>query len=203
MMILRSSPPSPFGRQIKIAAELLGVMDQITIEAADTTDPNDTLRQQNPLGKIPILITTQGTALYDSRVILDYLDDVAGGGKLVPSGEARFAAYTLQALANGIIEAALVQVYEKRFRPEQLQSESWMSYQAEKVMRGLQALEASPPALQTSADINIGHVALACALGYLDFRFAGKWRATYPGLVAWLDDFSALVPAFSATRIDP
>nr|WP_306268335.1 glutathione S-transferase N-terminal domain-containing protein [Pararhizobium sp. IMCC3301] len=203
MMILRSSPPSPFGRQIKIAANLLGVMDQITVEAADTTDPHDSLRQQNPLGKIPILITTQGTALYDSRVILDYLDELAGGGKLVPSGEARFPAYTLQALANGIIEAALIQVYEKRFRPEQSQSENWLSYQAEKVMRGLQALETSPPTMETIDDIHIGHVALACALGYLDFRFAGKWRDTYPALVAWLDGFSAFVPSFSATRIDP
>lgn len=203
MMILRSSPPSPFGRQIKLAADLLGLTDQITVEAADTTDPHDTLRRQNPLGKIPVLITEQGTALYDSRVILDYLDDLAGGGKLVPPGEARFAASTLQALANGITDAALIQVYEKRFRPERLQSEDWMSYQAGKVTRGLQALEAGPPALQTVDDIDVGHVALACALGYLDLRFAGKWRDNSPALVAWLDRFSALVPAFSATRVEP
>ena len=84
MMILRSSPPSPFGRKVRIAIALLGFDGEVKIEPADTTDGNDSVRRQNPLGKIPVLIAEDGTAYYDFRVILDYLDDRAGGGKIVP-----------------------------------------------------------------------------------------------------------------------
>src|SRR5688500_9663662 len=98
MMILRSVPPSPFGRKIKIAASILGLDDDIKVERADTNDPADTLRNQNPLGKIPVLIIEGGTALYDSRVIVEYLDHRAGGGKIIPNEpQARLAALRLQA----------------------------------------------------------------------------------------------------------
>jgi glutathione S-transferase len=83
-MILRSSPSSPFGRKVRIAISVLGLDNDVKIEAADTTDVNDSVRKQNPLGKIPVVIAEDGTAYYDSRVILDYLDDRAGGGKIVP-----------------------------------------------------------------------------------------------------------------------
>lgn len=201
MMILRSSPPSPFGRQAKLVAKHLGLMSQVTIELADTTNPEDSLREQNPLGKIPVLITSDGVALYDSRVIVDYLDHIAGGGKIVPSGDAKFSAYTMQSLANGVADAALIQVYESRFRPEELRSQDWMDYQADKVKRGMEVLETCPPALADAGDIHVGHIALACALGYLDLRFNGNWRNTYPNLVAWLDSFSSLVPGFEETKI--
>lgn len=201
MMILRSSPPSPFGRQVKLAAKHLGLMDQVTVEVADTTNPEDSLRGQNPLGKIPVLVTSEGVALYDSRVILDYLDHIAGGEKIIPTGDVKFSAYTMQSLANGISDAALIQVYENRFRPEELRSQDWMDYQADKVKRGMDVLEASPPPLAGAGDIHIGHIALACALGYLDLRFNGNWRTTFPNLVAWLDSFSALVPGFNETKV--
>ena len=84
-MILRSSPPSPFGRKVKIAAAILGLADQITIETADPNDANDTLRTQNPLGKIPALIIEDGTVIYDSRVIAEYLNDMAQGEKIIPA----------------------------------------------------------------------------------------------------------------------
>src|ERR1700732_2488384 len=84
MMILRSSPSSPFGRKVRIAISLVGLDNDVKIEAADTTDANDSVRQQNPLGKIPVLIAEDGVAYYDSRVILDYLDHRSGGGKIVP-----------------------------------------------------------------------------------------------------------------------
>ncbi|MEP0519046.1 MAG: glutathione S-transferase N-terminal domain-containing protein [Hyphomicrobiales bacterium] len=201
MMILRSSPPSPFGRQVKLAAKHLGLMEQISVEVADTTNPEDTLRGQNPLGKIPVLIAEEGMALYDSRVILDYLDHLAGGEKIVPAGEAKFAAYTTQSLANGIADAALIQVYEKRFRPEELQSKDWMDYQADKVRRGMASFEACPPPLTSAKELHVGHIALSCALGYQDLRFEGAWRKNYPHLVAWLENFSALVPGFEETKI--
>ncbi len=203
MMILRTSPSSPFGRQIQLATSILQLSDRIRVEDADTTDPQDTLRLQNPLGKIPVLINDDGMALYDSRVILEYLDFVAGGEKLVPQDASKFAALTLHALANGITDAAVANVYEKRFRPAEQQSEERLAYQADKIARGLKALESTSPVLKSVNDIHLGHISLACALGYLDLRFEGKWRADHPALVAWLDSFSALVPAFEATRTAP
>ena len=199
MMILRSSPASPFGRKVKIAARYLGLQDRITIVAADTNDPNDSLRGQNPLGKIPALILADGGALYDSRVIVEYLDHLAGGGRLIPPGLRRFDVLRMQALADGAMDAALLQVYEVRMRPEEIRSASWTSYQAEKVTRVLAVLEAGLGAFNPVLDA--GQIAVACLLGYLDLRFAGTWRATHPKLVAWLSAFSEAVPAFEATRM--
>ncbi|WP_306258198.1 glutathione S-transferase family protein [Pararhizobium sp. IMCC21322] len=201
MMILRTSPSSPFGRQIQVAADILQLSDRIRVVDVDLNDPHDTVRQQNPLGKIPVLINEDGMAIYDSRVILEYLDFIAGGAKLVPQGEAKFPALTLHALANGITDAAVTNVYETRFRPAEQQSAERMTYQAHKIARGLKTLEAAPPVLNTVDDIQLGHVALACALSYLDLRFEGKWREPHPALVAWLDSFEALVPAFEATKV--
>src|SRR5579863_3053614 len=142
MLILRSSPPSPFGRKIKIAAALSGAKDKIEMIRADTTDPTDVLREQNPLGKIPVLILEDGTALYDSRVILEYLDWLAGGDAIIPKEpKARFAALTQAALADGILDAALLQVYEDRFRPVEKREPKWTDYQADKISRGLAVFE--------------------------------------------------------------
>ncbi len=203
MMILRTSPASPFGRQVKLAIGLLRLSQRIKTKEADPTDPHDTLRQQNPLGKIPVLILEDGTALYDSRVILEYLDDIAEEAQLIPPGKERFPALTLHALANGITDAAVMNVYEKRFRSVEQQSEERMAYQADKITRGLESLEAETPELKSAKDIHLGHVSLACALGYLDLRFDGKWRANYPALVSWLDRFCGFTPEFQKTKIEP
>ncbi len=197
MLTLRTSPASPFGRKVKIAAHELDLLDRIEIVAADTTDPKDTLRAQNPLGKIPALVIEDGSTLFDSRVIAEYLDHL-GGGRLIPPGEARFAQLRLQALADGICDAALLQVYEGRFRTPEMRNAAWVENQAGKVARALATLEAAPPAW--SGKPRIGEIALACALGYLDLRFDGTWRAAHPKLVAWLDDFTAKVPSFETTR---
>jgi glutathione S-transferase len=200
MMILRSGPASPFGRKVRIAASLLGLEDEISIERADTMDPADPVRRQNPLGKIPILILDDGTRLFDSRVILEYLDHRAGGGRIVPSEPAaRFAALTLQALCDGLMDASLLQVYEGRWRNADRHEPKWLEHQAGKVSRALAALDANPPALDGTP--HVGQIALACALGYQDLRFAGRWRDDHPRLVAWLDAFAARVPAFAATRV--
>jgi glutathione S-transferase len=195
-MILRSSPPSPFGRKVKIAAAVLGL--SLEIQKADTTDPADTLRQQNPLGKIPALILDDGTVLFDSRVIVEYLDHLAGGGRVIPSGPERFTVLRLQALADGLMDAALLQVYEVRLREEANRSPAWVESQRGKVERALAELEANPPAIASPPDI--GAIAVACALGYLDLRFEGRWRGSHPRLVAWLDRFAAEVPSFEATK---
>jgi glutathione S-transferase len=197
MMILRSSPPSPFGRKVRIALHHLGLADRVEIVAADTSSETDTIRRENPLGKIPTLITESGKALYDSRVILDYLDHLAGGDQIIPADpDSRFAALTLQALADGILDASILRVYERRYRSEDKVVETWLAYQAGKVERAFTSLEALPP----STSVNVGTITLACALGYQDLRFGGTWRGIYPRLVGWLDAFAAAVPAFEQTR---
>ena len=199
MPILRSSPPSPFGRKVKIAAAHLGLSDRLQVVMADTNDPSDSLREQNPLGKIPVLIFDDGTTLFDSRVILEWLDWEAGRGPLLPTEkDARFATLRLQALADGLTDAAILVVYEGRFRAEGERSPRWVEHQQGKIDRTLAHLEAHAPA--PDAPIDAGTIALACALGYLDLRFDGRWRTTSPRLVAWLDAFAARVPAFEATR---
>ncbi len=199
-MILRFAPASPFARKVRIAAALLGLEFKIELKTADPNDAADPLRQQNPLGKIPVLITDDGTRHYDSRVIAEYLDHLAGGGRIIPrEAKARFAALTLQALADGICDASLLVVYESRYRPADKAVQTWVDRQEDKVARSLKMLEASPPALTSPPDI--GQIALACALGYRDLRFAGAWRKDYPKLVAWLDKFAAQVPSFGATKM--
>ena len=198
MLTLRSSPSSPFVRKVRIAASVLGLEPGIALEPADTMNASDPVRRQNPLGKIPALVLEDGTVLFDSRVILDYLDYRAGGGRIVPSDAgARFAALRLQALADGLMDASVLLVYEGRFRPAERHEPKWLDHQSGKIARALAALEATPPALSTTPDV--GQIALACALGYRDFRFEGTWRREHPRLVAWLDRFAARVPAFAAT----
>ena len=200
MMILRSSPPSPFGRKIKLASSILGLDDLITIEKADPTDPDDSLRRQNPLGKIPALIIEDGTVLYDSPVILEYLDHRAGGDRILPrEPTARFAALTLQSLCDGILDACILLVYEGRWRPAEKHEPKWIDHQTGKVERAFAVLEANPPALTAVPDV--GQITLACALGYQDLRFGGKWRERYPRLLQWHDAFEARVPAFGRTRV--
>lgn len=180
-----------------MSASILGLMDQIQVTNSDVTDPEDSIRQENPLGKIPALILENGTCLFDSRVICEYLDNLAGGGGLFPTGANRWDVLTFQALSDGLIDASILQVYEKRFRPEERRHQDWVNYQQAKVVRGLAYLEMNIP--NEGETPNIGDVTLACALGYLDFRFEGVWRDRSPNLVAWLGRFAEAVPAFEGT----
>lgn len=143
--VLRSTLTSPFGRKARIAADVLGLNSRITLAPADPLDEKDTLRAQNPLGKMPCLLTADGSAIYDSGVIIEFLQDVAGGEQMVPaSGPARFKALTRARLADGITEAALLIVYETRFRDPGTQSERWLAHQRGKITRALAAFEAAP-----------------------------------------------------------
>ena len=199
-MILRSSPASPFVRKVRIAASVLGLADKIEVRETDLNDPADSIRAQNPLGKIPALMLDDGTVYYDSRVILEVLDHLAGGGRIIPrEPTARFAALRLQALCDGILDASLLLVYEGRFRPADKHVQGWIDRQADKVARGLAALEAAQPALTPVPDV--GQIALACVLGYRDLRFGGTWREGHPRLLAWHDKFASQVPAFAATKV--
>lgn len=197
-MILRSSPTSPFGRKIKLSLAVLGLADDVECIVADTGNPEDSLRLQNPLGKIPVLLLADGTALYDSPVIVEYLDHIAGGGRLLPADpDRRFRVLTRQALADGIMEAAVLRRYETLMHEPGLASSKWDAHQAGKIDRALAALEASPPDETTTT---IAEIALACALGYLDFRFPGSWRDAHPRLADWFGRFAWRCPGFAATE---
>lgn len=199
MMKLLSAPPSPFGRKVKLTARVKGLMPQIAIETVDASVPeNVALRKENPLSKIPVLILDDGTQLFDSHVICEYLDSLAPEPRLFPTaGMERYKTLTRGALGDGILDAAILLVYEKRFRPEEKWVKSWMDRQEAKIQSALDHLENSPPAW--SAHPDYGHITIACALGYLDFRHEGKWRASHRRLVGWLDAFAATVPAFAET----
>lgn len=197
-MLLRTSLTSPFGRKARMAALYLGLMDRIRIETADPLNPDDPIRRDNPLGKIPALIPDGGAAIYDSRVILEYLDHLAGGGKIIPRDmDARIQCLTMQALGDGIMDAAILIVYEARHRPEAIHHKPWLDYQRGKVERSLAAFAAAPP---DPENLNAGTIALACALGYIDWRKQVDWRALQPSLVAWLDTLRTAHPAFEATH---
>jgi glutathione S-transferase len=196
-MKLYSSPLSPYGRKVKIAAAMKGLTSRIEMRPADTNAGDPDLNRHNPLGKIPCLVA-DGQAIFDSHVICEYLDATGSGPVLFPrSGAERWKTLTLGSLADGMLDAALLLVYEKRFRPEDKQVATWTDRQWAKVHGALDQLEQAPPAWAAAPDY--GHLTLACALGYLDFRHGGTWRAGHPKLVAWLDRFAAAVPAFEAT----
>ena len=199
MLTVRTSFGSPFGRKARIAVSVLGLDGKVKVESATTQDPADPLRRQNPLGKIPVLILDDGSAIFDSPVILEYLDHLAGGGKIIPTDfKPRIDALKLQALADGIMDASILIVYEGRFRPAEKHEQKWIDMQQGKVDRALAALEAAPPGLD--APPNAGQITLACALGYREFRFPGTLRKSCPKLAGWLDSFAAGVPAFEATK---
>lgn len=197
MMHLQYTPASPFARKVTMTARIKGVYEQLVLEHADTTKPNPALAAANPLSKLPALVLADGTQLFDSRVICEYLDTLAPNPVLFPaSGLPRFTCLTRSSLADGIMESALLIVYEKRYRPVDKHVPEWLARQQAKIDGGLAAFDRAPP----SGPLDYSHIALACALGYLDLRFEGRWRATYPALVTWVEAFAAQTPAHAATQ---
>ncbi len=197
-MKLYSSPASPFGRKVKMAILIKNLAPRVEILFADATKGDAVLNKANPLGRIPALLTDQGVAIFDSHVICEYLDTVGTSPELFPkAGDARWRTLTLAALADGMLDSALMLVYEKRFRPENMAVQGWIDRQAGKIVGALDHLEAHIP--KWSGHPDYGHLTLACALGYLDFRKGVDWRPGHPKLVAWLADYAKAVPAFEAT----
>lgn len=180
-----------------VFAHETGLADQIEIIPTDARAGSSELSRENPLGKVPTLVTDGGEALFDSRVICEYLDGLHDGRKLFPAvGGERFQALRLQALADGIMDAAVLRIYEN-VRPENERSPGWLVKQKKKVDGGLDALEEE---VDGFGDVlNIGLLAVGCVLGYLDFRFADdNWRAGHPALADW---FETIIdrPSMSAT----
>ena len=198
-MKLCHSQSSPFVRKVKLAAHVLGFAGELELVETNTMDADDPIRSVNPLGKIPAL-EDGGTFLYDSRVIVEYLDAKAGGGKLIPAaGAARFETLTRAALMDGIMDAAILVVYEGRMRPEDKYVGSFVTYQCEKIQRGLEVIAASSPKYRNGAMPDAGEIALACVLDYLDFRQQLNWRDHAANLQDWLGDFAAAVPGYRET----
>lgn len=195
-MKLRYTPASPFVRKVLVTAIEAGLRDRVELVPTLPWDPASDLSGQNPLGKVPALVTEEDGVLYDSRVICEYLDALAGGAGLYPErGARRLTALRRQALADGILDAAVLRVTEGR-RPAELRSAEWDARQQGKVARGLDALEGE---VAEFGDLDIGLIAAACVPGYLDFRFPSEeWRPAHPALAAWYEDISRR-PSFADT----
>lgn len=199
-MRLYHSPASPYVRKVMVVLHETGQDADIerVHAAGNPIDPGSMPTHENPLGKIPTLIRDDGSATYDSRVICRFLDDRAGGG-LYPAAPKLWDTLTLEATGDGMLDAALLMMYEVRTRPEEMRLALWVESQWEKVVRALDVLEARWIG-HLNGPLDIGQIAVGCALGYLDFRLGARdWRGGRPGLTAWFDGFS-LRDSMKATR---
>ena len=190
-MKLYTSPASPFGRKVKVTLIETGQLTETEIVDVTTTpmQPDADVIAANPAGKIPALLREDGPAIHDSRVICRYLDARAGAG-LYPDSRL-WEVLTLEALADGMLEAALAMVYERRFRSGAQVMPDWIEAQWARVQRSLDAVEGRWMA-HLSGRPDAGQIALACALGYLDFRHPDRdWRSDHAALTAWSDRFAA------------
>jgi len=198
MMKLHARPASPFARKVRVAAIETGVIERIEIIMAQTPeDSRKVVPQHNPLAKIPVLVLDDGSALFDSRVIVEYMDTLHDRGKLFPrDGMARFRALRLQALGDGIGDAAALMGGEIA-RPDNLRSDAAIARQWEKVVGACRMLENNMAWLD--GPINIGQIAVGCGLGYVDFRLTGySWREGHPKLAAWIAQLNER-PSMKAT----
>lgn len=191
-MQLFHSPTSPFVRKVVVLLRETGQLDDVELVAAagSPIDASKMPTAHNPLGKIPALVRDDGPALFDSRVICQFLDARAGG-KLYPAAPRRWECLTLEAMADGMVDAAILMVYETKLRPEDTRFDGWVEGQWAKIARALNALEGSWVAY-LAGPLDMGQVALGCALSYIDFRHGARnWRAAHPKLAAWEAEFAA------------
>lgn len=200
-MKLYTNKASPFARKVRILAREAGLAGRVE-EVETIVSPvavNDALARDNPLVKIPALVTDAGETLFDSRVICEYLDTLHAGRKFFPaSGPQRFADLRRQSLTDGILDAAVLCRYESAVRPEPLRWKDWIEGQKRKIFGGLAVLEADTGAW--GDQFAIGQVGAACVLGYLDFRFADwNWRGGHAKLKVWFEGVSAR-PSVAATK---
>ncbi|MEO0357913.1 MAG: glutathione S-transferase family protein [Pseudomonadota bacterium] len=188
-MQLIVSPPSPYARKARVVLRELNLMD--TVQELDVTtspvDPSPAALASNPTGRIPSLIRGDGPALYDSRVITRFLNDL-GNGTLYP--DAHWDVLTLEATGDAIMDSAVGMVYEQRLRPAAQQSDTWLDAQWGKVMGAVTALETRWMPLLTGP-LHMGQISVACALTYLDLRHDDRgWRAQHTTLADWVDQFA-------------
>jgi glutathione S-transferase len=186
-MKLTFSPSSPFARKVRIAAIELGLIDRIEFvpTAVAPGTPNDEYSKIHPLKKLPALILDNGEVIVDSYVIVEYLDELAGGGKLIPaSGPARWKVKSDHSLSQGMLDSMLLCRYENMVRPEGLRWKAWSDDHWNRAWKGMARFEQQTEMLSRPFDIS--QIALTCVLGYADFRFADcGWRKAYPKLDAF------------------
>jgi glutathione S-transferase len=192
---------SPFVRKVRVAAKELGLDDKIELVTVASTPVamNSDLGKVNPLGKLPTLVTDDNDLLFDSAVIVEYLDALAGGGKLIPAkGPERWRVKRTEALADGMADAAILMRYETALRPSEKQWPDWIAGQKQKVTQALDALEGHAWLFDDKLDA--GKIATGCALGYLDLRFADLgWKKRCETLARWYETFAAR-PSMAATK---
>jgi glutathione S-transferase len=197
-MKLYSSPTSPFVRKVLVTIHEAGItgIELMTVKGNPLV-PGTLPVDRNPLGKVPALDLDDGSTLYDSRVICRFLDVHAGAG-LYPAAPKLWDCLTLEATADGLLDAAVLMVYEQRLRPEDLRYGPWVEAQWLKVTRALDAIEDRWIA-DLEAPLTAAQIAVGCALGYLDFRLGARdWRPGRPRLKAWSEVFAAR-PSMVAT----
>lgn len=190
-MKLHHSPTSPYVRKVMVVLHETGQLGDVELVTTSGTplDPADGFAAVNPLSKVPALVTDDGQAIYDSRIICRYMDARAGSG--LYGAEDTWRIQTLEATGEGIIDAALLMAYEWRLRPEEIRFEAWVEGQWVKIAQALDVIERDYMDLM-NAPLNAGQIAVACALGYLDLRNADRnWRTGRPALAAWFEAFSA------------
>jgi glutathione S-transferase len=191
-MKLYYSATSPYVRKCLVSAHELGLRERIELLPATPHPVNRdrALVVRNPLGKVPTLLTDDGEVLYDSRVICEYLNALGDRHLLPTKPAARWAIYRDEALADGILDAAVLVRYETFARPESLRWKDWIDGQMDKVTCGLAEIEQRADSFDQRVDF--GTIAIGCALGYLDFRFAPLgWKNSYPRTAAWFERFAA------------
>ena len=201
MMTLHHSPTSPYVRKAMILLHEMGLTESVRQLNAGglPTDPGKMSLAANPLSKVPALERDEGCTLYDSRVICRYLASLSPkGAGFYPDGPSHWEALTLEATADGMLDAALLIRYEVTLREAAQQHEGWMDGQWQKITRSLSVLESRWLA-HLEGPMTIGTVSVACALGYLDFRFADRtWREAHLQLAGWYARFAAR-PSMQAT----
>ena len=198
-MKLHFSGASPFVRKVMICAIELGLDGRIDklAAAAHPVNRDGSIIANNPLGQVPTLVTDDGNILYDSRVICEYLDSLAGGSLFPKAGPARLLALVEQSLADGLLDAAILVRYERVARPETLKWEAWENGQLDKIRCALDKMQSSAPGFASRLDI--GTITTACALGYLDFRYPElAWRQGRDALATWFEAISKR-PSLQAT----
>jgi glutathione S-transferase len=191
-MKLHYSYASPYVRKVMAVAIETGQKDKLELTARKVSPvaPDTEVGRDNPLGKVPCLVTDDGMALFDSRVVCEYLDSLHGGRKMFPAGgPARWTALRRQAEGDGILDAGVLTRYETFLRPQERRWPDWVEGQKAKIGHALDALEGEAESF--GATVDIGTITIGCALGYLDFRYAADdWRAGHPKLAAWFDRFA-------------
>lgn len=186
------SPASPFVRKVQVTALELGLGNRIELlgSAANPVNRDPNIVAFNPTGQVPTLLTDEGEPLFDSRVICEYLDGIDGRGRIFPpSGPARWRALREQSVGDSLLDAALLVRYEKLIRPSDFCWEGWLNGQMQKIDSCLSVIDVESANFGSRFDI--GTLTIACALGYLDFRFSSfDWRSARPSAANWFAEVS-------------